>query len=370
MKKGIETFNEVKITFTTQLSTKLDPAELIEERRLGEGTFGTVYAGTFRGQKVAIKKMKNLENEGDQKKLIDEFDKEVKMLDKFRSDYVIHFVGAVYLVKKIAIVCELAPYGSLQDLIHNRRDAPLSKDMRVKFCYDCSKGIQYLHNNGILHRDIKPDNFLVITLDESGVVNAKITDFGSARNVNMLMTNMTFTKGVGSPKYMAPEILNREHYKDQADIFSLAITMYEIFSWNDAYPADAFPFPWKIAEFVSNGNRLGRVDDFTDEEWEVVEKCWAQNPKDRPRIDFVVAILKAMNRIVKKTNYVPETKPEQPKFEAENDDEYEEEDYEEGDDEEYEEGEEYEEEEEEKEEEEEYEYEEESSSSMKSSEEE
>ena len=76
---------------------------------------------------------------------------------------------------------------------------------------DAAKGIQYLHENGILHRDIKPDNFLVISLDEN-LVNAKLTDFGSARNFNLLMTNMTFTKGVGTPKYMAPEILFKEKY--------------------------------------------------------------------------------------------------------------------------------------------------------------
>ena len=111
MKKGIETFNEVQISFTTELSTKLDPNELIEEEVLGEGSFGTVYRGTFRGQKVSIKKMKNLENEGDQQQLIEEFDKEVSMLEKFRSIYVINFVGAVYLVKKIAIVTELAEHG-------------------------------------------------------------------------------------------------------------------------------------------------------------------------------------------------------------------------------------------------------------------
>ena len=51
MKKGTEIFNEVHISFTTQLSTKLDPNELIEEEVLGKGSFGTVYKGTFRGQK-------------------------------------------------------------------------------------------------------------------------------------------------------------------------------------------------------------------------------------------------------------------------------------------------------------------------------
>ena len=65
IKKGVKTFNEVQISFTTQLSTKLDPNELNEEEVLGEGSFGTIYRGIFRGQKVAIKKMKNLENEGD-----------------------------------------------------------------------------------------------------------------------------------------------------------------------------------------------------------------------------------------------------------------------------------------------------------------
>ena len=48
MKKGVETFNEVQINFTTQLSTKLDPDELIDDTKMGEGSFGIVYKGTFR----------------------------------------------------------------------------------------------------------------------------------------------------------------------------------------------------------------------------------------------------------------------------------------------------------------------------------
>ena len=94
-----------------------------------------------------------MENEGDQKKLIEEFDKEVSMLEKFRSIYVINFVGAVYVGKHIAIVTELAEHGSIRDLITKRKAYPFSKVMRVKLLYDAAKGIQYLHLNGISYRD-------------------------------------------------------------------------------------------------------------------------------------------------------------------------------------------------------------------------
>ena len=55
--------------------------------------------------------------------------------------------------------------------------------------------------------------------------NGELTDFGSSRNVNMLMTNMTFTQGIGSPTKKAPEVINKEKYKKLADVFSFGVTM-------------------------------------------------------------------------------------------------------------------------------------------------
>ena len=150
-----------------------------------------------------------------------------------------------------------------------------------------------LFRSGVLHRDIKPDNFLVISLEKGMNVNAKLTDFGSSRNINMMMTNMTFTKGIGTPKYMAPEILKKEYYKMSADIFSFGVTMYETIAWSEVYPKSdsEFKFPWKIAEFIVKGKRLSKTEEMTDEEYKLIEYCWSQEPKYRLKIEDVVSIL-------------------------------------------------------------------------------
>ncbi|ELP89112.1 protein serine/threonine kinase, putative [Entamoeba invadens IP1] len=138
------------------------------------------------------------------------------------------------------------------------------------------------------HRDIKPDNILVFSLDVNDKVNAKLTDFGSSRNINMMMTNMTFTKGIGTPKYTAPEILKKEKYKKSADIFSLGVTMFECFSWKEAYPKEDFKYPWKIAEFVMSGKRLENSHHIPNNVFAIIASCWCLNSNERISSEEVV----------------------------------------------------------------------------------
>ena len=81
-----------------------------------------------------------------------------------------------------------------------------------------------------------------------------MTDFGSTRNINILMTNMTFTKGIGTPVYMAPEALSKKWHMKAADVFSFGVMMYESFVRGTAYPKETFKYPWQFSAFVHSGN--------------------------------------------------------------------------------------------------------------------
>ncbi|ELP91491.1 protein serine/threonine kinase, putative [Entamoeba invadens IP1] len=270
---GVQENEKIRVNIETEQTTKLNYRELEEDKKLGEGSFGIVYKGKYRGNVVAIKKMKQLDsNESG----LDEFEKEVSMLDKFRSEYIIHFYGAVFIASKVCMVTELAQFGSCQDLMKHKTCDEVDLKLRVKIMIDAAKGILYLHENGILHRDIKPDNFLILSLDLYEKVNAKLTDFGSSRNVNMLQTNMTFTKGIGTPTYMAPEILKQQKYKKSADVYSFGITMFEVISWKEPYSKDQFKYPWKIAEFVMAGNRLKKLEMMSNEQYDIISDCWSE----------------------------------------------------------------------------------------------
>ncbi|ELP91890.1 protein serine/threonine kinase, putative [Entamoeba invadens IP1] len=280
-----EIVGRLRVETKTELTTRLDYRELTEGKKLGQGSFGIVYKGIFRGKSVAIKKMKQSYND---EKMMKEFIKEVSMLDKFRNEYIVHFYGAVVIPNKICMVTEFAQYGSLQDVINKRTDNPLSLELRIKIVLDASRGILYLHQNGILHRDIKPDNILVISLDSDVKANAKLTDFGASRNINSLVNNMTFTKGVGTPKYMAPEVLEGQRYTEKADVFSLAISAYEVIGWVDCYPKKLFHFPWDIATFIAKGGRRPKTPNMSDEVYNLIQQIWNNDPSQRIGVEMFI----------------------------------------------------------------------------------
>ena len=79
----------------------------------------------------------------------------------------------------------------------------------------------------------------------------------------MLMTNMMFTKGVGSPTFMAPEVLNKK-FKKAASVFLFGVTMFECFTWGDAFPKALFKFPWDTVSFINSRVCLATTNDISE----------------------------------------------------------------------------------------------------------
>ena len=111
----------VGVALETELSTRLHYDDVAAEKQIGEGSFGVVFKGTFHGQDVAIKKMKEVDASAG---AMEEFAKEVAMLDKFRCDEIVHFYGACFIPNHVMMVTEYAPCGSLADCIKELPEQP------------------------------------------------------------------------------------------------------------------------------------------------------------------------------------------------------------------------------------------------------
>ena len=156
------------------------------------------------------------------------------MLGKFRPERIDHFYGAFFIQNHIMVVMESAPCGPLVDCIKKRREP--DDTIKTKPMLDAAKGLVYLHSNESHHLDINPDNVLVFDGEQGFQVNSKQTDFGNSRNINLLMTNMTFTKGIGTPVFMASDILNKEKYKKSGGVFLFGVIVFECDKWGQACP--------------------------------------------------------------------------------------------------------------------------------------
>ena len=172
---------------------------------------------------------------------MDEFVREVKMLDKFRFERIVHFYGACSIRNNV-MMTGFAPRESLMDCI--KKPAEPSADIKEKVMVDAAPGLAYLHANGIPHRDIQPDNVIIFSFDQVLEGNGKLNDFGSSRNVNMRMSNMIFAKGSVSPTNMEQKVLNKAKYKKASDVFSFGVTLYECFKWGERTRRRKFKFPW------------------------------------------------------------------------------------------------------------------------------
>jgi hypothetical protein len=280
----------------------IDVAELDVKREVGRGSFGVVSEAVWRGtQTVAVKDVASTDSMGSS----DEVRRELNHMAELRNSYIVQFFGFSTTPGHIQIITEFCALGSIDKLI--MKDQNMSLALRKRFAQDIARGMAFLVSAGIVHRDLKPGNVLAVHLEAAADTPCcKITDFGSARSrIGGSDTALAgqMTKGVGTPAFMAPEVMDGGKYGQHSDVYAYAVTVYQIFSGHEPY--DEFKWGIQVSSFVCGGQRLPldslkvnilRLDPTMSElariVVELITNAWAHDPKQRPDFGKIVLILK------------------------------------------------------------------------------
>lgn len=179
---------------------------------LGQGTFGTVYCGYCNRRYYAIKEYQSTSDFG-------QVQYEIGLQCRTTHPNIVTVYDVYYHNDRFYVTMEYMNYGSLTYLIHTNVKIPESVIAYV--CKEVLLALRALHKNNEIHRDIKSQNILI---DREG--NVKISDFGSA--AVLTIERSTRHTLVGTPLWMAPELINKKDYNTAVDIWSLGITAIEM----------------------------------------------------------------------------------------------------------------------------------------------
>jgi eukaryotic-like serine/threonine-protein kinase len=207
----------------------LKPGDVIEGRykyieKIGKGAFGTVLLmeDTVVEERLILKFLNP--NVASDEEMMKRFVHELRYSRKITHKNVIRIYDFLYIQGNYAISMEYFPSHTLGGEIVNEKPVELKR--AVKFGIDIATGMAVAHQAGIVHRDLKPANVLI---DNDSLL--KIVDFGVAAAQSQGDTQLTKTGYViGSPKYMAPEQILGKKVDERADIYSLGVIMYELFT--------------------------------------------------------------------------------------------------------------------------------------------
>lgn len=261
------------------MATRVYSADELEVcEQVGKGAFGVVYRGLIKAnnEEVAIKQI-DLENEDTD---LFEINKEIQIISECRLPQITKYMGCFVKNYKLWVIMEFVNGGSLFELL--MPGPVLDENVVLIIAKEILLALNYLHNQGKIHRDLKSQNIL---LGSKGEV--KLTDFGVSTQLSSNFSRRNTT--VGTPYWMAPEVIlnNNGGHDNKADIWSLGCCLFELF--NGKPPLQAHYSPMKALRYIS---RCYKNEDFlqlieldslnvSDTFKDFLIKCFMIDPRER-----------------------------------------------------------------------------------------
>jgi hypothetical protein len=237
---------------------------------IGEGSGGVVFLAIDirTNEKVAIKKV-NLKNQK-----LDELAAEIYIMKTSRHVNIVKYIDSYLKGDYLWVVMEYMSAGSLAEILEQHSQNPMTEAQMKWVTLNVLRGLCHIHEKLRIHRDIKSDNIL---LGSNGVV--KIADFGFAAQLTKQKQKRKTT--LGTPYWMAPELIRGKKYDSKVDIWSLGILIMEMAEGDP--PLMELPMLKALVEISKKGvPPLREPDRFSEQFRDFLGKCLNMKPTSRP----------------------------------------------------------------------------------------
>ncbi|EKM57815.1 uncharacterized protein PHACADRAFT_116167 [Phanerochaete carnosa HHB-10118-sp] len=261
------------------------------DKRIGSGGYASVYLGTYHGATVAVKVLRK----GTPHRMMDA---EVKIWMKLRHPHILPFYGCCSFADPPFMICEYKENGNINEYLRRKPEAD-----RRKLLYEACLGLVHLHSHDIVHSDLKGSNILI---DKAGT--ACLADFGlSKTKTHSVIYGVHNTSGPvlqGALRWMSPEQIQGASPDKPGDVYSFAMTIYEIFTSSPPFSGVAdSDVQHNVCSY--NTRPLRPIDPriaglgLDDTMWALVTRCWDKEARARP---FAVQVLEKLKVLARSYN--------------------------------------------------------------------